>query len=247
MGFLLFTTVCAVRAVVNQPPIADADGPYFGYVGVPLTLDGSGSYDPDGSIILHEWDLDGDGEYDDATGVTVTHTFPLTGTYPWIGLRVTDEYGESDTDTTTVTIVETAAITAHKWHDHNFNGVQEAGEEDIEGWRIELYICENEGAAWVKVAEGSTAADGTITFDGLSTAELYKVVEEELPGWIPTTVTFHVVDTAAGVAPMCEFGNVYVPTNAIPEVPFGTVVASASMIIALIAYMTMPRWRRKPR
>lgn len=35
--------------------------------------------------------------------------------------------------------------------------------------------------------------------------------------------------------------------NAIPEVPFGTIVASAAMIIALIAYVTVPKCRRKRR
>ncbi|MCK4478815.1 hypothetical protein KAU88_09895 [Candidatus Bathyarchaeota archaeon] len=34
-------------------------------------------------------------------------------------------------------------------------------------------------------------------------------------------------------------------TNVVPEVPWGTAMASASMIIALIAYVTMPKWRRK--
>lgn len=31
----------------------------------------------------------------------------------------------------------------------------------------------------------------------------------------------------------------------IPEVPLGTIVASAAMIIALAAYVAVPRWRRK--
>lgn len=47
------------------PPVADPDGPYFGSVNVPLTLDGSASYDPNpgGSIVKYEWDLDGNGTY----------------------------------------------------------------------------------------------------------------------------------------------------------------------------------------
>jgi len=35
------------------------------------------------------------------------------------------------------------------------------------------------------------------------------------------------------------------PHGVIPEVPWGTVMASAIMIIALVAYVTMPKWRRK--
>jgi hypothetical protein len=37
------------------------------------------------------------------------------------------------------------------------------------------------------------------------------------------------------------------PEFVIPEVPLGTVMAGASMIIALVAYITMPRLRRKQR
>jgi hypothetical protein len=36
------------------------------------------------------------------------------------------------------------------------------------------------------------------------------------------------------------------PESVIPEVPLGTIMASAAMIIALVAYVTMPKWRRKP-
>ena len=48
----------------NTPPIADAGGPYSGYMGDPITLDGSASSDPDGSIVLYEWDYESDGIYD---------------------------------------------------------------------------------------------------------------------------------------------------------------------------------------
>ena len=34
--------------------------------------------------------------------------------------------------------------------------------------------------------------------------------------------------------------------SVIPEVPWGTIMASAAMIIALVAYVAKPKWRRKP-
>lgn len=78
----------------NVPPIADADGPYFGSVGSPITLDGSGSYDPDpgGTLVSYDWDLDGDGQYDDASGEIVQNIWntPYTG---YVGLQVCDNDG----------------------------------------------------------------------------------------------------------------------------------------------------------
>jgi PKD repeat protein len=91
-----------VLIIINQPPVADADGPYMVAHGSPVQLDGSSSYDPDGTIVLWEWDLDNDGTYD-ATGETVTHTFPSIATYP-VTIRVTDDLGQTDTDTTIVTV-----------------------------------------------------------------------------------------------------------------------------------------------
>jgi len=88
---------------LNQPPVADANGPYTGNIGETITLDGSGSYDSDGSIVSYEWDLDNDGQYDDASGVTPTYSWSTPGTHP-ISLKVTDDDGLTDTDDTTVYI-----------------------------------------------------------------------------------------------------------------------------------------------
>jgi subtilisin-like proprotein convertase family protein len=63
----------------------------------------STSQDFDGSIGAYAWDLDGDGAYDDATGIQASRTFPSPGTFP-IGLKVTDNKGEVDTVTRSVTV-----------------------------------------------------------------------------------------------------------------------------------------------
>jgi hypothetical protein len=39
---------------------------------------------------------------------------------------------------------------------------------------------------------------------------------------------------------------IIVPDFVIPEVPLGAVMASVAMIIALVAYVARPKWRRKP-
>ena len=54
-----------ITAGINTPPIADIGGPYDVDPGVDVVLDASGSFDPDGTIVLYEWDLDGDGQFGD--------------------------------------------------------------------------------------------------------------------------------------------------------------------------------------
>ena len=62
-----------------------------------VSFDASGSADPDGTIILYEWDFNNDG-VTDATGMAVTHSFPTAGVYP-VTLVVTDNDGAIDAET----------------------------------------------------------------------------------------------------------------------------------------------------
>jgi len=45
--------------ITNREPVSDAGGPYNVDEGSSITLDGSGSSDPDGTIAEYSWDLDG--------------------------------------------------------------------------------------------------------------------------------------------------------------------------------------------
>jgi len=54
----------------------------------------SSSYDTDGSIKSETWDLDGDGQFDDAKGDDVFYTFTSPGTHT-VRLRATDDTGQS--------------------------------------------------------------------------------------------------------------------------------------------------------
>lgn len=91
-------------------PTADAGGPYTTKEGSDVRLDASGSSSPAGGA-SYAWDLDGDGAYDDATGVSpLFDRVGQDGTYT-VGLRVGNAAG-SDTDTATVTVTNVApAIT----------------------------------------------------------------------------------------------------------------------------------------
>lgn len=90
---------------LNNPPIADANGPYTGIANQPVQFDGSGSFDPDSGdwITSYEWDMNNDGQFDDATGVYPTWTWN-SPTTQIIHLMVTDTHGAYGTDSTYVTI-----------------------------------------------------------------------------------------------------------------------------------------------
>ena len=96
-----------VRAV-QHPPVAHAGGPYTVEAGSPLTLDGTGSSDPDGEPLLYAWDFDHDGAFDDATGATPTATFPRPGTFP-VAVQVSDGV-LTQTATTTVTVLNVVPV-----------------------------------------------------------------------------------------------------------------------------------------
>ena len=84
----------------NQLPIAVPGGPYTGAVGAPVLFNGSGSSDPDGTIVSYAWSF-GDGA--SGTGATVSHTYAAAGSYV-AALTVTDNAGGQNTATTGVTI-----------------------------------------------------------------------------------------------------------------------------------------------
>ena len=102
-----------VTVVTNLPPEAEAGGPYTIEEGAPLVLDGSGSSDPNGNALSFAWDLDQDGEYDDAATPGPSHTFMDNGAYV-VGLQVSDG-ALADTDTATVTVVDRAPTAAFTW------------------------------------------------------------------------------------------------------------------------------------
>jgi len=100
-------TATASVIVRDLPPIADAGGPYTGQEGQPVALDASASADPNGGPLTFAWDLDNDGQFDDATGATPSASWGDEGIYT-IGVRATDSSSLTDTATTTVTIVNVA-------------------------------------------------------------------------------------------------------------------------------------------
>ena len=93
-------------------PTADAGGPYNTPEGTDVGVSGAGStpgsHSSAGAITLYEWDLDNDGQYDDATGSGAIFTRVGQDGAFTVGLRVTDAWGLTDTDTATVNVANVA-------------------------------------------------------------------------------------------------------------------------------------------
>jgi hypothetical protein len=83
--------------VVQRQPTANAGGPYAGVQGSPISLSGAGSSTPGGGTLGYAWDLDLDGQFDDATGAAIQHTFDAAFAGQ-VGLRVTNAAGFADVD-----------------------------------------------------------------------------------------------------------------------------------------------------
>ncbi len=91
-------------------PIANAGGPYEGYVNSTIIFSGSLSRDTHGTIVGYRWDWNNDGFYDTnwSVSATTTHIFTVLGNYS-VRLQVKDNDGLTGTIVTTVT-VRTAEI-----------------------------------------------------------------------------------------------------------------------------------------
>ena len=94
------------------PPVANAGGPYTVDEGGSVTLDGSGTSDPDQAAdsLNFTWDLDGDGEYDDATGINPNFLADgLDGPgVVAVALTVTDSDGLTSTANASIQVVNVA-------------------------------------------------------------------------------------------------------------------------------------------
>ena len=106
---------------MNQPPTANAGADQTvectSAAGAEITLDGTGSSDPDHNLAVVQW-LQGS-----RIGPVVGNTLPVTlsqgvGTTGQYVLRVIDGMAQSDADTTTVQVADTTAPTLAAVHGH---------------------------------------------------------------------------------------------------------------------------------
>ena len=108
-------TITKPITVDNEPPNAALSVPNSAKTGESVTLDASGSSDPDDPVGPYKWDFDGDDTIDRTTdSATTTYAYADNGEYtPTV--TITDDDGESDTAGDTITIQNrppTADVTA---------------------------------------------------------------------------------------------------------------------------------------
>jgi uncharacterized protein len=95
-----------VRITLNDPPSADAGGPYVVAEGSSVTLTASGS-DPEGGPVTYAWDLDGNGTFE-TPGQSVSFLGVDGPASPTVQVRVTDNGGLSTIAQATVSVTNVA-------------------------------------------------------------------------------------------------------------------------------------------
>lgn len=92
-------------------PTADAGGPYTVDEGDSVVLDGSGSTKKRGTIKQYDWQIvSGNGSLSSPSGSQVTYYAPSNAQADYdvtVELTVTDQKGNTDTDTATITVQNT--------------------------------------------------------------------------------------------------------------------------------------------
>lgn len=181
-GCSAFTAV-ATATTGAQPPVAEAGGPYSGVVGGSVTLDGSGSSDPDGTIVGYQWVIADEGEPTVLAGVKPTYTCTAAGSFA-VTLTVTDNGGASASDGTTLTC--TAAPTpriALSPGSLTFNAasgataptqtvsISNAGDGTLSGLAVAVTYPDGQPSGWLTTSLAGTTAPTTLTV-GASAAGL---------------------------------------------------------------------------
>ena len=196
----------------NAAPTADAGDDVTATEGYAVTLDGSGSSDPENGALTYAWTQTGGTPTAVLTGASTsapTFTAPqVTGsTALTFTLTATDPGGQSATDTVTVTVQDNAAPTADAGDDVTTTGdypvtLDGSGSSDPENGTL-TYAWAQTGGAPTAALTGATTATPTFTAPQVtgSTALTFTLTVTDPGGLSATdTVTVTVQDNAAPTA-----------------------------------------------
>ena len=158
---------------VNLPPQADAGGQVAVYEGTVLSLDGSASLDSDGSIVDYRWDLDDDGSFDDAVGVSPQVTVEQNGTFP-IALQVIDDGGIAATDRGLLVVLEAPPVVEAG----TAQSVEPGERFDLQAGYADPGIFDQHSAS-VDWGDGTSQSVSVVSVEGRGVVEASHVFAEE--------------------------------------------------------------------
>ncbi len=160
------------RFITTEPPICDANGPYVAECGINVTLDGTGSSDPDGDPLTFSWT--GPFSPSPATGPTPTVQFPGPTEIKVVNLQVDDGIA-TDSCMASVTVQDTLVPSITAPGDKTAECVSFAGTPvDLMGPPIVSDVCDQD-IAFVNDAPplfplGNTTVTWTATDDDNNSA-----------------------------------------------------------------------------
>jgi hypothetical protein len=242
--------------ILDTPPIASFDWlPKVPTVGQSVALT-STSFDPDpeGDIINFHWAF-GDGTVEN--GNAVEHIY-LTQGDKHVVLEVTDSGGDTNSTSASILIANRALdITADspvnilvQGPDGSITGYDSATGDILLNIAGSFYSGPDIEPQNIQIPDPSCGIY-TVRVVGTQTGEYTLTAQIVGPGgavidvqtWSHTT---QLGEIHAAIFRVNSDGTISEPSFCvIPEVPFGTIMASAAMMIALVAYVAGPRWRRK--
>jgi len=210
--------------VGNEPPVADAGGPYYGHVGVDIRFDGSGSWDPDGNIVGYRWDFNGDGTWETGWLATPIYYFSYTTADVYdVLLKVKDDgdddgfYIKYDTDTTEAYITVNQNPVADIDPDH----VQELVGEEVSLYGGDSYdedgiianykwYVQDDYGYWELISEGENEIYFNKTFYQINTyyIKLLVVDDDDASGSVYADVIVHNGEDPSAVIGLVETAEV---------------------------------------
>ncbi|MCP5027877.1 MAG: hypothetical protein GY929_16505, partial [Actinomycetia bacterium] len=147
-------------------PTADPGGPYVIAEGHGLTLDASGSTDPETDPLSYAWDLDNDTFYDDATGVSPTFTWAQLAPFGIVGAGLYPIGIEVDDGTSTATALGFLTVVDFCAVDSDSDGLWDCEEDantDADGDPATTPGPDTDGDTTPNYLDSDDDGDGTLT------------------------------------------------------------------------------------
>jgi PKD repeat protein len=207
-SYFVFTFNIVMAQSDNQPPVADVGGPYSGTEGLPISFDGSGSYDPDGTIVSWFWDF-GDGE--SSADPNPTHAYAQDGIYS-VSLNVTDDGDATAEDTASVVVADVDPVA-------DFSASPTSGNTPLSVTFSDLTTSYDGVISWSWIfGDGTTSTETNPSHVYGEGTYSVSLTVEELDGDTDTeTKTGYITATALpNQPPVADVGGPYSGTEGLP-------------------------------